>query len=564
MGIEASKQALTAAVGILLLGFGAVAAAPPVGPETSDPVVPSVFNGDLRDLPTAPPWRPGDPVHEVPRRHNPHPEKLHLDAIPLAPRSARIDPLLALQAGARAGEPQPAFATPILNFAGQTFGGATPPDTCGDVGKNYYIQVVNASGGGKFTVYNKSSGSVAAGPLFIDQLGSGGACASGFGDGIVLYDSLADRWLLSEFAGGGFHLCVYISQTANPITGGWFRYDFTTPNFPDYPKYAVWPDAYYVSSNEFSPAAYALDRTKMLQGLPATSQRFTAADLPHFGFQALIPSALDGPLAPPAGAPNFFMRHRDDEAASPGSADPDHDFLELWQYHVDWAVPANSTFQGPINIPVTDFDSDLCGFFSFFCFPQPSGPTLDPLREVIMWRLQYRNFGPHETLVGNLVTDIDGTNHGGIRWFELRRSGGGAWTLFQEGTYAPDAHHRWMASLAIDGAGNMAMGYSVSSTTLNPGIRYVGRLAGDPLGTMPQGEHTLIAGAGTSSSNRWGDYSSINLDPVDNCTFWYTHETASGTWSTQIGAFRFDACKPAIVAGSGAGGPDKVRNLARP
>ena len=225
------------------------------------------------------------------------------------------------------------------------------------------------------------------------------------------------------------------------------------------------------------------------------------------------------------------------------------DFLEIWQFEVDFAIPANSTFTGPFNIPISEIDSDLCGLVSFSCFPQPAGPPLDPLREIVMWRLQYRNFGSHETIVGNLVTDVDGTDHGGIRWFELRKVGQGPWVLHQEGTYAPDDNHRWMGSIAMDKTGNIALGYSVSSTTVHPGIRYVGRLATDPLGAMPQGEFILADGSGSNSSNRWGDYSSMNVDPVDDCTFWYTNEygTAAGNWATQIGVFKFSSCAQEAV-----------------
>ena len=391
-------------------------------------------------------------------------------------------------------------------------------------------------------IYDKS-GNVLAGPTALDSFGSG-ACASGFGDGIVLYDQMADRWMLSEFAGSGNHLCIYISDGPDPVNDGWYAYDFITPNFPDYPKYGVWPDAYYVSSNENSPAVYALDRAKMLNGQGATAQRFTAPSLSGFGFQALIPSDLDGATAPPAGAPNYFMRHRDDEAHNGGSNNPTEDYLEIWPFHVDFDTPANSTFTGPINIPIAEIDSELCGFFAFACFPQQgSGTTLDPLREVIMFRLQYRNFGAYETLVGNLVTDVDGTDHGGIRWFELRKSGGGAWTLYQEGTYAPDANDRWMGAISMDGAGNIAVGYNVTSSSMFPSLRYTGRLASDPLGTMPQGEGTLINGSAANASNRYGDYSAMSVDPVDDCTFWFTGEyNASSSWSTRIGSFKFDAC----------------------
>ena len=162
-----------------------------------------------------------------------------------------------------------------------------------------------------------------------------------------------------------------------------------------------------------------------------------------------------------------------------------------------------------------------------------------------MWRSQYRNFGTHETLVGNLVTDVDGADRGGIRWYELRRTGGGAWALHQEGTYSPDTTHRWMGSIAMDGSGNIALGYSASSSSVFPSIRYTGRLAGDALGTMPQVETTIVAGAGSQTDHtRWGDYSSMNVDPADDCTFWYTNEytPASGLWNTQVASFRFAGC----------------------
>jgi len=506
----------------------------------SEPVTPHVVNIDLRTLPTVKAWQPGDPIFEVPRRVDPRPDS----GLQPQPGRPSPDPLLARQKVVSPGPANRVFSTPDLNFDGLAFGGGVPPDTVGEVGPNHYIQMVNAS---RVNIYNKS-GTLLAGPFALDTLWTaGGSCASGTGDPIVLYDRLADRWLMSEFASTGNHLCVYISQTADPIVGGWFLYDFPTPNFPDYPKYAVWSDAYYVSSNESGPsAAYALERSQMLSGSPATLVRRTAPDLAGFGFQALIPSDLDGATAPPAGSPNYFMRHRDDEAHNVGSNDPSQDFLEIWEYNVDFATPANSTFTGPTNIPIAEIDSDLCGLSSFFCFPQPgTSTTLDPLREVVMWRLQYRNFGTHETLVGNLVTDVDGTDHGGIRWFELRKSGVGAWTLFQEGTYAPDAAHRWMGSIAMDQSGNIALGYSVSSNVISPSIRYTGRLVTDTVGTMPQGENIIINGPGVqASATRWGDYSSLNVDPADDCTFWYTNEYVlpSGLWQTRIASFKFDSC----------------------
>ena len=511
-------------------------------PEVSAPAVPTVFSGDLRDLPVVRDWQPGDPAVEIPRRQYPRPGQ---DRAP-APRAAGLDPLLDRQFAAPPAFDR-LFTTPTVNFAGQGFSGVNPPDTVGDVGPSYYIQLINGPGGSLAVIYNKADATVAAGPFALDSLGSG-SCGTGAGDPIVLYDRLAGRWVLSEFSSSGNNLCVYVSQTADPISGGWFGYQFQAPGFPDYPKYAVWPDAYYISTNESSPAVYALNRAQMLTGGTATSQRFTAPNLSGFSFQALTPSDLDGAAGPPSGAPGYFIRHRDDESHNPGSNNAIQDFLEIWEFDVDFATPGNSTFTGPTNIAVSEFDSDLCGLFSFDCFPQPGTTTrLDPLREVVMWRSQYRNFGTHETIVGNFVTDVDGTDLGGIRWFELRRTGEG-WSLFQEGTYSPDATHRWMGSIAMDGAGNIALGYSAGSSTVFPGIRYTGRLSGDPTGMMPQVETTIAAGSGSNSSNRWGDYSSMNVDPADDCTFWHTNEygTSSGTWNTQIASFRFSSC---------AGGP---------
>ena len=503
-------------------------------PQVSAPVVPTVFNGDLRDLPIVRGWQPDDPEIEIPRRQYPRPGR---DRGP-APRASRIDPLLGPQRDAI-----PAFDsvfTAPVTFPGQGFSGVNPPDTVGDVGSTFYIQLINGLLGTLVVIYNKD-GTVASGPFVLDSLGSG-SCANGLGDPIVLYDRLAGRWMLSEFATGN-NLCVYVSQTSSPISGGWFAYQFTAPGFPDYPKYAVWPDAYYVSTNESNPAGYALDRGQMLTGGAATFQRFVASDLSGFGFQALTPSDIDGATAPPSGAPGYFIRHRDDEAHNAGANNPVQDFLEIWEFHVDFATPGNSTFAGPTSIAIAEIDSDLCGLLSFSCFAQPSGSNpLDPLREVVMWRSQYRNFSTHETLVGNLVTDVTGTDRGGIRWYELRRTGG-AWSLFQEGTYSPDGDNRWMGSIAMDGFGNIALGYNVSSSTVFPSIRYTGRQPGDALGTMPQVETTIVAGSASNNSDRFGDYSSMNVDPVDDCTFWFTGEySPSETWGTQIASLRFASC----------------------
>ena len=542
----ACVAAFTARPGLAVSGPQAPAATPKtfLGASASQRFVPSVRDLDVRTLSPAPGWQPGMAIKAIPRRNN---HQGLTAAVTAAGRAPGPDPLLAVQSGAAAGGADADFGRPRVLRAGQGFSGAIPSDVVGDVGRDYYIQMINAYESSLVAIYHKADGLSALAPFLLQGLAPpGGPCAAGGGDPIVLYDALAGRWFLSEFSGIANVLCVYVSRGEDPITSGWYAYAFESVlSFPDYPKYAVWPDAYYLSTNEDSPGAYAFERTAMLEGRPASFQFFAEAPpLPGFGFQALLPSDHDGPLPPPAGSPNWFIRHIDDEVHVPaGANDPTQDWLETWAFHADFNDPAKSSFTGPWRIGIGEFDSELCGLFSAMCFPQPGGSLLDPLREVVMWGLKYRNRGAFESLVGNFVTDVDGNDHGGIRWFELRRSGGD-WALFDEGTFAPDADHRWMGSIAMDGSGNLALGYSVSSTGTYPAVRYTGRLAGDPQGVMSQPEASLAVGSGSMTYNRWGDYSAMSVDPVDDCTFWYTnmYAIANSTWMTRIGAFSFAGC----------------------
>ena len=436
-----------------------------------------------------------------------------------------------------------------------------PPDTNGDVGPNHYVQWVNLSLAIWELDRDLHTATLVYGPVNGNTLwaGFGGACqTSNDGDPIVLYDHLADRWLISQFAlpyypSGPFYQCIAVSQTGDP-TGAWYRYSYEWeddgghPVMNDYPHFGVWPDAYYLTVNQFASVSQswrgagvaAFERDKMLFGQPA---RMVYFDLYHTNtkYGGMLPSDLDG-SPPPSGTPNYFAEADDSTWISPDDA------LRIWEFHVDWTDPNNSTFgiDGDPNqtLPVAGFNP-LIGRV-----PQPgTSARLDGLADRLMHRLQYRNFGSYWTLVANHTVDAGG-GRAGVRWYELRDAGGG-WAIRQQGTFAggaSDTLHRWMASAAMDRAGDIALGYSTSSSAQYPSIVYTGRLAGDVLGTLLQGEATLQAGNGsqTHNSGRWGDYSMLSVDPVDGCTFWYTNQyystTSTANWRTRIGSFSFPSC----------------------
>lgn len=538
------------------LTLGALAgAAPSLAQEI---VVPTEWVGDLRDLPGEPAWRAGDAMVEIPRR------SLGAAGAPAPLAGAEgVDRLLARQAAVQGPLGVDGFGTLLLDFAGQGYAGATPPDTVGDVGPAHFIQAVNSSSGSRFVIYDKSGSAITA-PILMETLGSG-ACADGWADPVVTWDPLADRWVLLEFVtpSAAKTLCVYVSKTSDPVAGGWWAYAFQATDFPDYPKLAVWPEAYLVTTNESVPAIYALERAKMLDGLPATKLRFPdsgiglpgVGKLSGFTFNALTPADFGGAEPPPAGAPAIFARHRDTEAHGPGGL-PNSDQIELFELTVDFATPAASALTGPLAISISEFSSETCGLTSYNCVPQPGTFTkLDPLREVVMHRLAYRRLAAFEQLVGNFMTDAgDFTDHHAVRWFELERRDGGSWQVRQEGTYAPDSIHRWMGAIASDKEGNLALGYNVSRATVGqevyPGLRYAGRRAEQPVGALPEGEHFGANGLYYNLGNRYGDYAAMSVDPVDDCTYWLTGEynpASNHTWSTRILSFRFDGCDAGLI-----------------
>ena len=442
-----------------------------------------------------------------------------------------------------------AAAAPVLNGSfdgvGQGFTGpagtftvnSAPPDTNGQVGPNNFVQIVNSA----FAIFDKT-GKVLYGPAATNTLwsGFGGGCqTNNDGDATVVYDRQADRWIISQFSVSTtpFLQCVAVSTSGDP-TGSYFRYAFQYSNFPDYPKMGVWPDAYYETFNLFNaagtaflgPEICAYDRAKMLAGAAATQQCFVLST----AFGGILPSNVDSSQAPPAGSPNYLM----DFATNA---------LDFWKFHVDWATPANTTITAAAQIPVAAFSPACSGGGT--CIPQ-AGTTqqLDSLADRLMYRLAYRNFGDHESLVLNHAVTAGSSS--GVRWYEIRTPGTTP-TVYQQGTYAPDATFRWMGSVAQDSSGNIALGFSTSSSSTHPGIHYTGHLTSDPLGVMGQGEGVLIDGAGSQTSStralaRWGDYSDMSVDPTDDCTFWFTSEyiPANGifNWRTRIGNFKLAGC----------------------
>ncbi|MFZ9028623.1 MAG: PKD domain-containing protein [Crocinitomicaceae bacterium] len=422
----------------------------------------------------------------------------------------------------------------ISNFS------VSPADPTVDVGPNHVVHMTNGPSGAYIQVYDKT-GTAIGGQVYFDNFMG---MAGGLGDPIVLYDERADRWMLSEFSASGNNMHVAISQTADP-TGAYYTFVFNAPNFPDYPKYSIWEDAYIITTNESGNSPiYALNRADLLSGTATTAQRFTVPSYGTIGFQAATPVSLNGTTLPPANTPPMVMRMRDDAWAGV----PD-DALEIWDVNIDWANSGNSSVTQNITLgmgAVPAFDSELCGYTSFSCIDQPSSNTnLDPLREVLMNRIHYRNFGSHESIVCCHVTDVDGNDQAGIRWYELRRTGGaaGSWTIYQEGTYAPDTDSRWMPSIGISATGNIGLAYNVSSASTFPSLRYTGRRECDPLNQMTEPETTIAAGTSPNGSNRYGDYNAMGLDPSDGETFYFVGIYNPNTGGrARIAAFDIPVC----------------------
>jgi hypothetical protein len=454
----------------------------------------------------------------------------------------------------------PSMPPARLSFDGIPYGAVctcAPPDANGDVGLTQYVQAVNSG----FAVYDKATGAPELGPVTIETLwsGLGGVCElDGHGDPIVLYDQLANRWLISQFAGVDVPTdeCIAVS-TSSDATGSYYRYDFHLgDSFFDYPHLGVWPDAYYLTMNVFDavsqhylgPMPFAFDRAAMLAGSPTASfVAYAGSNVFTSSSDAMLPADLDGSTPPPAGAPEPFLMSGENA------------LWRVWRFRPNFASPASSTFTLGGNLTPAPY-TELCPG-TRACIPEPNGDFLDAIGDRGMFRLAYRNFGDHESLVGNQTVSSNGV--AGIRWYELRNATSGVPAFAQQSTFQPDTTNRWLGSAAMDGAGDLAIGFSVASSSLAPGLAYAGRLSSDPQSTLGQGEGTLFAGVGTQlkTNNRWGDYSSLSVDPADDCTFWFTGEyypsgSSAYNWRTRIVSFRFPACgktRSLTVAKAGAG-----------
>jgi uncharacterized membrane protein len=483
----------------------------------------------------------------------------------------------------------PALPTPLLTFEGISEADGNPvapPDTNGDVGPNDYVQAVN----NMIRVFDKSG--VPRGPGFRQSglfANLGGICAaSDKGDPVVLYDRLANRWLLSQFAfnltsmGGigppPYHECVAISRTPDP-TGSYFVYDFQLPGteFPDYPKFGAWPDGYYMTTNQFNNAgpfdgagAFAFDRQKMLVGDPTAGLIYFNLNLTTHpeGIFGMLPSDHDGLLPPPAGAPNVFIYFTNTLFADPA------DGLRLFNFQADFATPALSTFAETQTTYATPlalaaFDGRDPGGRGDIEQPPPAGNNstdrLDSVASRLMFRLQYQNRNGVEALVSNFTVNVSGVApnsaanyQAGFRYFELQRNNPlNPYTVTEQATFAPGAgngatgDNRWMGSAAADNQDNLAVGYSISGVTAGhfPSLNYAARAFTDPPNGLFQGEGTLFAGTGVQRGtvNRWGDYSAMQIDPSDDCSFWFTSEYYTSTtltfnWRTRIGKFKVPTC----------------------
>jgi len=491
-----------------------------------DVISQGVFKGvtiPLRDLKPAVPIEANDgPAKEVPNNLRSIP-KSNPNALPLGD-----DPLVIQNKTFRGPEDLLLSFDGIARFEA---GDATPPDPTGAAGPNHYVHACNFG----VKIFDKDGNIVLNTVLLGDFFGNGITN----GDPIVMYDHLADRWLVSQFYIAGDALQIAISTTEDP-TGTYNLYEFTFGQFPDYPKYSIWPNAYLMTTNKGGFTAYALERDEMLDPAGGNPQ------ILGFPLEGIVenPNAPFGSQASnllgieiPANAPGYFAYIQDD---SWNGVSFDH--IKLWEVNLDWETPSNSMISQPFTIPTDPYETSFFPFGTGDVTQPGTNQRLDVLGGLLSYMANYRSFASHNSLLINFSVDVGG-DRSGIRWIELRNVDNGPFSLYQEGTWSlSDNNSRFFGSMAMDINGNIALAYNIGGPNTFAGIRFTGRLDGDPLGSMSFEEQIIQEGGSfQSNSNRFGDYSQMTMDP-DGLTFWFTGEYIKNTnlWSTKIAAFNLD------------------------
>jgi hypothetical protein len=418
--------------------------------------------------------------------------------------------------------------SPLVNFEGiHNVNAVIPPDAQGDVSDNFYFQVVNIS----YQIWNKEGNSL-LGPNNLTSIWAGVGITSHISDPVVIYDEQADRWFISVFETTTFKTYIAVSTSGDP-RGSWYTWVYNWAKKPDYAKYSVWNDGYYFAANSSGQDVGVFNRAGMIAGNSSPGfVTFDNSNRPSINFHCIMPLDNDGTFAP-SGTPGQFITINDD--AWGGS-----DQLWIYELDVDWSDPSSATFSRTQRLSVPSFDSNFGNDWNNIT-QRGTSQKLDANPTILMFRAQYRNFGSYQSIVCCHTVDVDDTDHAGIRWYELRKTSS-SWYIYQKSTYAPDDDSRWMGSIAMNGNGDIALGYSVSSGSTYPSIKYTGRKAGDALNSMTIPEMSILNGTHSQTgSNRWGDYSMMSVDPEDDIGFWFTSEYTDGgnSWRTRIASFSF-------------------------
>jgi hypothetical protein len=545
-------------------------------------VHPRLRGQDAEDEPVrpaaVPQWSAGHAIVNPPMRHDtsvalpelikayqmpPRPDRKRSTTAPVATPTEAAPPVTippesaAVEQTVQGALPPPAL---VASFDGLGYGfegpqgkadGRNPSDNSLGVGPNEIVQIVNS----RLAIFSKQgakhakTGEPLVGPVVTNTLfaGFGGPCEKQIsGDAVVRYDQLADRWLFvvpifrksSQEPDATYGMCYAVSVSPDPM-GAYYRYEFARPLFPDYPRPAIWPDGYYIPTSTGDTVIQkhicVADRRKMLAGQPA-DEVCEIID----GVNFLNASDVDGKRLPPAGMPDIIMA---DGGTQLHSIFED-DAIDAYKLKVNFEDPEKTELSGPEKIAVAPYHY-LCNGQLSKCVPQPDTDVrLDSQGDKLMQRLVYRNFGSHQSIVA--THSIDTRAGGGVRWYEFRVDKSGTPSLFQQGTYAPEGGYRWLPSIAMDGKGDIGLGYSWGGPTHNPGQRFTARRAGDAQGQMTLHEGVLAEGEGVQTNTlRWEDYTTLDIDPTDGCTFWYVGDyfkKGAENYSTRIGGFRVPGC----------------------